>query len=152
VAATHSRKPGPGRPKGALNKRTLELGGPLTQQKQKVTRALLDRIASDRDLATLMWLCALKAKNDPRYIPAMLAVADRKWGRVKFELDHEGPEQIIVHLGSLPMKEMGYKPLGYIPTSASHLLPPVKVTYVEPPDEAKAPGNGTPAPKLPHSN
>ena len=100
MAATHSRKPGPGRPKGALNKRTLELGGPLTQQKRKVTRALLDEVAPDRDLAMLMWLCALKAKNDPRYIPAMLAVAERKWGRVKFEMEHEGT-QVIVTVGSL---------------------------------------------------
>ena len=82
----------------------------------------------------------------------MLAVADRKWGRVKFELDHEGPEQIIVRLGAMPMKTMGYKPLGYIPTSSSHLLPPVKVTYVDPSDEEKAPGNGTRAPTLPHRN
>ena len=101
MAATHSRKPGPGRPKGALNKRTLELGGPLTQQKRKVTRALLDEVAPDRDLAMLMWLCALKAKNDPRYIPAMLAVAERKWGRVKFEMEHEGTTQVIVTVGSL---------------------------------------------------
>ena len=105
MAATHSRKPGPGRPKGALNKRTLELGGPLTKQKQKVTRALLDKVAPDRDLAMLMWLCALKAKNDPRYIPAMLAVAERKWGRVKFEMEHEGT-QVIVTMGSFDIPYM----------------------------------------------
>ena len=130
MAATHSRKPGPGRPKGALNKRTLELGGPLTKQKQKVTRALLDKVAPDRDLAMLMWLCALKAKNDPRYIPAMLAVAERKWGRVKFEGEHENPTpiELVVDL-SIPYvaRAMG------MPVRVNRLLP-ASTARDEPPD------------------
>ena len=133
MAATHSRKPGPGRPKGALNKRTLELGGPLTQQKQKVTRALLDKVAPDRDLAMLMWLCALKAKNDPRYIPAMVAVAERKWGRVKFELDHEEPTPLKLIIDArIPYlaRAMG------VPVREDRLLP-ASTARDEPPDPDK---------------
>lgn len=94
MAATRSRKAGPGRPPGRLNRRTLEIGGPLTEQKRRVTRALLDEVVPDRDLATLLWLCALKAKTDPRYLPALQAVVERKWGRVKVELEPAGPSGI----------------------------------------------------------
>ena len=129
MAATYSRKPGPGRPKGSINKRTLEIGGPLTEQKKKVTRALLDKVVPDRELAVLLWRCALKAKNDPRYIPAMLAVADRKWGRVKFEMEHSGSERtFILLLGSpgagMTIDTFEYRPMGRVPGMEPRSLPP----------------------------
>ena len=61
-------------------------------------------------------------------------------------------DEIVVHLGAMPMNEMGYKPLGHVPTNASHLLPPVKVTYVDHSDEKKTAGNDTRATTLPHRN
>ncbi len=128
MAATYSRKPGPGRPKGCPNKKTLEIGGQLTKQKQKVTRALMNEVAPDRELAILMWLCALKAKNDPRYIPAMLAVAERKWGRVKFELEHESEVNIQL-VCRTPLPYVGDGPgLKYLPPSVpeAKILPPAR--------------------------
>jgi hypothetical protein len=60
MAATYSRKPGPGRPKGLPNGRTTALGATLDAAHAKVTRALLDEVIPDRQLAQLLWKQALQ--------------------------------------------------------------------------------------------
>ena len=77
---------GPGRPPGMPNQRTTAIGATLDAAHAKVSRALLDEVIPDRQLAQLLWKLALE--GDGRVATYL---ADRKWGRVKFELDHEEP-------------------------------------------------------------
>ena len=142
MAATLSRKAGPGRPKGCLNKRTLEIGGPLDQVKKKVTRTLLDKVAPDQDLVKLFWLCALKAKNDPRYLPAMLAIVERKWGRVKYELEHEvdmRPRVLVIVGGDGRPLDPGYTNARRIGEPNRHLITASAVTLEPELDPKKKP-------------
>ena len=74
----------PGRPRGALSKRTLTIG------------RILDHIVPDRELAKLLWKMA--KGGDSR---VATYIADRKWGRVKQELEHapslEGGPLLVQH-------------------------------------------------------
>src|SRR5205809_4540258 len=87
---------GAGRPRGMPNRRTLAIGGTLDAAHAKVSRALLDEVVPDRHLAQLLWKQALEGDSK-----VAMYLADRKWGRVKFEMEHEGTTQVIVTVGSL---------------------------------------------------
>ncbi len=124
MAATKSRKPGPGRPKGSANRRTAEIGGTLDAAHEKVTRALLDEVVPDRQLAQLLWKLALE--GDGRVATYL---ADRKWGRAPFPLEHSGPDHPFILLLGTPDSGMtvdtfAYKPMGKVPGMEPKALPP----------------------------
>ena len=124
MAATKSRRPGPGRPQGLPNRRTQAIGGTLDAAHAKVTRAILDEVVDDRLLAKLLWKLALD--GDGRVATYL---ADRKWGRVKFEMEHSGPDQpFILLLGAvdagMSVDTFEYKPMGKVPGMEPKLLPP----------------------------
>lgn len=123
MAATKSRKPGPGRPGGMPNRRTVAIGGTLDVAHAKVTRALLDEVVPDRQLAQLLWKLALE--GDGRVATYL---ADRKWGRVKFEMEHTGPDgPFILLLGiesGTTIDTFEYKPMGRVPGMEPKALPP----------------------------
>ena len=153
MAAPITPRRGAGRPAGMPNRRTAAIGATLDAAHARVTRALLDEVIPDRQLAQLLWKLALE--GDGRVATYL---ADRKWGRVKFELEHEGSGEIVLTLGGGP-SHLEYEPLGVVP-GMEQLMPrgcrvkllPAKATHVEPQDEAKAAGNGNGAPKPPHDN
>ena len=64
---------GAGRPPGALNKRTVAV------------KSILDDLIPDRDLARQLWTLALR--GDGRVATYL---ADRKWGRVKYDVGVSG--------------------------------------------------------------
>lgn len=124
MAATKSRKPGPGRPKGVPNRRTVAIGATLDAAHAKVTRAILDEIIPDRQLAQLLWKLALE--GDGRVATYL---ADRKWGRVKFEMEHSGPDRPFILLLGAPGAGMTidafeYRPMGRVPGMEPLTLPP----------------------------
>lgn len=124
MAATKSRKPGPGRPKGHPNQRTIALGATLDAAHAQVTRALLDEVIPDRQLAQLLWKLALE--GDGRVATYL---ADRKWGRVKFEMEHTGNDRpFILLLGAsapgMTIDAFEYKPMGIVPGMEPRSLPP----------------------------
>ncbi len=112
MAATKSRKPGPGRPKGHRNKRTVEIDGTLDAATAQVSRAVLNGVVPDHQLAQLLWKLALE--GDGRVATYL---ADRKWGRTKFELDHGGGTFTLL-LGppgsGLSIEDFEYKPQGHV--------------------------------------
>jgi hypothetical protein len=125
VAATRSRKPGPGRPKGSRNQRTLAISATLDAAYAKVTRGILDEVVDDRLLAQLLWKLALE--GDGRVATYL---ADRKWGRVKFEMEHSGPDRPFILLLGAPGAGMtidafDYQPMGKVPGMEPRSLPPV---------------------------
>jgi hypothetical protein len=117
--ATYRKKSrrGPGRPPGSPNKITAALHGRLDDTTALVSRDLLREVIAganensevarkhpaDYRVAALLWMCALRARNDPRYLNAALRVEERLWGRVKQELEHsvpggDGVRLIIEHI------------------------------------------------------
>jgi len=122
MAATKSRKPGPGRPKGALNRRTGEISATLDAAHSEVTRALLDEVVPDRQLAQLLWKLALE--GDGRVATYL---ADKKWGRTKFELEHGGGTFMLL-LGppgtGLSIEDFEYRPEGRVAGMEAQALPP----------------------------
>ena len=128
---TPQRRPGPGRPPGMPNKRTMAIGATLDAAHAKVTRALLDEVIPDRQLAQLLWKLALE--GDGRVATYL---ADRKWGRVKFELEHQGPEELLVTLGVGDVKTE-YEPMGVVPGMERFMPPNVKVRLLPPPKDDK---------------
>src|SRR5215467_5783939 len=62
--------PGPGRPKGLKNKRTLQMEAALAQH------------VPDEKLVLLLWKLALDGN-----VQAATELANRKWGRVSFQTD-----------------------------------------------------------------
>ena len=124
MAAAKLRKPGPGRPPGLPNRRTQAIGGTLDAAHAKLTRAVLDEVVDDRLLAQLLWKLALQ--GDGRVATYL---ADRKWGRVKFEMEHSGPDgPFILLLGAadagMSVDTFEYKPMGRVPGMEPKLLPP----------------------------
>lgn len=124
MAATKSRRPGPGRPKGRPNRRTVAISGTLDATHAKVTRAILDEVVDDRNLAKLLW--KLAQEGDGRVATYL---ADRKWGRVKFEMEHTGPDLPFILLLGAPGLDMTidtfeYKPMGKVPGMEPKALPP----------------------------
>ncbi len=124
MAATKSRKAGPGRPRGMPNRRTAAICGTLDAAHAKVTRAILDEVVDDRLLAQLLWKLALQ--GDGRVATYL---ADRKWGRVKFEMEHSGSDRPFILLLGAPDSGMSvdtfeYKPMGKVPGMEPKLLPP----------------------------
>ena len=106
------------------NRRTQAIGGTLDAAHAKLTRAVLDEVVDDRLLAQLLWKLALE--GDGRVATYL---ADRKWGRVKFEMEHSGPDRpFILLLGapdtSLPIEGFEYKPTGKVPGMEPKALPP----------------------------
>ena len=101
MAANKSRKPGPGRPRGMANRRTVAIGGTLDAAHAKVTRAILDEVVDDRLLAQLLWKLALQ--GDGRVATYL---ADRKWGRVKFEMEHSGSDGPFILLLGAPARAL----------------------------------------------
>jgi len=96
-----------GRPKGSVDPTTRMLGGPLDRIKAVVCRDVLRSVIAGDDVAIaalqrdhpadlrvaqVMWLSALRARADYRFIPVLRAIEERMWGRVKYELEHSGPE------------------------------------------------------------
>jgi hypothetical protein len=89
-----------------------------------VTRAILDEVVDDRVLAELLW--KLAREGDGRVATYL---ADRKWGRVKFEMEHTGPDRPFILLLGAP--ELGmtidtfeYKPMGKVAGMEPKALPP----------------------------
>ena len=130
MAATKSRKPGPGRPKGQRNRRTDEIDGTLDAAHVQVTRALLNEVVPDRQLAQLLWKLALE--GDGRVATYL---ADRKWGRTKLELETGGGTFILL-LGppgtGLSIGDFEYQPQGHIAGMETRALPPAGETASEP--------------------
>jgi hypothetical protein len=122
MAATKSRKPGPGRPKGLRNRRTDEIDGTLDAAHVQVTRALLNEVVPDRQLVQLLWKLALE--GDGRVATYL---ADRKWGRTKLELETGGGTFILL-LGppgaGLSMQDFEYRPDARIAGTETRALPP----------------------------
>ena len=122
MAATKSRKPGPGRPKGSRNERTSEIDGTLDETKANVTRELLNEVVPDKQLAQLLWKQALE--GDGRVATYL---ADRKWGRPKLDLEMGGGRFILL-LGppgaGLSLEDFEYRPQGHIAGMESRALPP----------------------------
>ena len=104
-----------GRPAGQPNRRTEAIGATLDASHSRVTRALLDEVIPDRQLAQLLWKLALEGDGK-----VASYLADRKWGRVKYELEHQAPEQktLVLMMGRTSeehykaMQEFQYGPLG----------------------------------------
>jgi len=89
-----------------------------------VTRALLDEVVPDHELAQLLWKLALE--GDGRVATYL---ADRKWGRVKFEMEHTGPDHPFILLLGAPgagmtIDSFEYKPMGRVPGMEPKALPP----------------------------
>jgi hypothetical protein len=80
--------PGPGRPKGSRNKRTIALGGGI------------DRLVTDEKLIRLLW--KLAQRGDAR---AAIYLADRKWGRpvAAPQVNPEAPRVIVVKTLGIPI-------------------------------------------------
>src|SRR2546425_5816979 len=97
MAAPITPRRGAGRPAGMPNRRTMAIGATLDTAHAKVTRALLDEVIPDRQLAQLLWKLALE--GDGRVATYL---ADRKWGRVKFELEHSGQDRPFILLLGVP--------------------------------------------------
>ena len=87
---------GRGRAKGTPNLRTQRLG------------KILDRLVPDEELIRLLW--RLARQGDGR---CATYLADRKWGRVKFELEHQGPQAIFITMGN--GSDLEYEPMGVVP-------------------------------------
>ncbi len=126
-----------GRQKGTPNKRTASIGHTLDANYAKVTRTLLDDVIPDRQLAQLLWKLALE--GDGRVATYL---ADRKWGRVKFEVEGEGPVTIVVAVGGNPnggppLVNPEYKPMAELPRPGPLLLPEKAIPV--PPDPEKTP-------------
>jgi len=130
MAATKSRKPGPGRPKGLRNSRTTEIDGTLDAAHVQVTRALLNEVVPDRQLAQLLWKLALE--GDGR---VAVYLADRKWGRTKLELEAGGGTFILL-LGApgvgLSLEDFEYRPQGRVAGMETRALPPAGDAAPEP--------------------
>ena len=130
MAATKSRKPGPGRPKGQRNRRTDEIDGTLDAAHAQVTRALLNEVVPDRQLAQLLWKLALE--GDGRVATYL---ADRKWGRTKLELDTGGGTFVLL-LGApgvgLSIEDFEYRPEGHVAGMETRALPPARDAAAEP--------------------
>jgi len=65
-------------------------------------------------------------------------LADRKWGRVKFELEQQGPEEIVLILGAGP-SNLEYKPMGVVPGMEKLMPPGVRVKLLPPADPDETP-------------
>jgi len=130
MAATKSRKPGPGRPKGVLNRRTGEISATLDSAHAQVTRALLDEVVPDRQLAQLLWKLALE--GDGRVATYL---ADKKWGRTKFEMEHGGGTFMLL-LGApgagLSIEDFEYQPQGRVAGMEAGALPPANDAVTNP--------------------
>ncbi len=130
MAATKSRKAGPGRPKGSRNHRTNEIEGTLDAAHAQVTRALLNEVVPDRQLAQLLWKLALE--GDGRVATYL---ADRKWGRTKLELETGGGTFILL-LGppgaGLSLEDFEYRPQGHVAGREARALPPASEAPMEP--------------------
>ena len=130
MAATKSRKPGPGRPKGMPNRRTSEIDGTLDAASAQVTRALLREIVPERQLAQLLWKQALE--GDSRVTTYL---ADRIWGRSKYEVEHTGGTFILL-LGppgaGLSMDDFEYRPQGHVAGMETRALPPARDAEPDP--------------------
>jgi hypothetical protein len=130
MAATKSRKPGPGRPKGLRNRRTSEIDGTLDAAHVQVTRALLNEVVPDRQLAQLLWKLALE--GDGR---VAVYLADRKWGRTKLELETGGGTFVLL-LGSpgagLSIQDFEYRPQGHVAGMETRALPPAADEEADP--------------------
>jgi len=121
MAATKSRKPGPGRPKGLRNRRTRQIDSTLDEATARVTRSLLNEVVPDRQLAQLLWKLALE--GDGRVATYL---ADRKWGRTKLELETGGGTFVLL-LGppgvGLSIEDFEYRPEGHIAGMEARALP-----------------------------
>ncbi len=130
MAATKSRKPGPGRPKGVRNRRTNEIEGTLDAAHAQVNRALLNEVVPDRQLAQLLWKLALE--GDGRVATYL---ADRKWGRTKLELETGGGTFMLL-LGppgaGLSIGDFEYRPEGHVAGMRSRALLPATDHVPEP--------------------
>jgi len=126
MAATKSRKPGPGRPKGVRNRRTVEIDGTLDAATAQVSRAVLKEVVPDRQLAQLLWKLALQ--GDGRVATYL---ADRIWGRSKFEVEHTG-QTFMLLLGppgtGMSIEDFEYKPQGHV----AGALPPASDAKADP--------------------
>ncbi len=122
MAATKSRKPGPGRPRGMRNRRTNEIEGTLDEATARVSRSLLNEVVPDRQLAQLLWKLALE--GDGRVATYL---ADRKWGRTKLELETGGGTFMLL-LGppgaGLSIGDFEYRPEGHVGGMEARALPP----------------------------
>ena len=63
-------------------------------------------------------------------------MADRKWGRVRFELEHQGPQEIVVTLGAGTLN-LGYKLMGVVPGREKLMPPGCHVKLLPPGDPSK---------------
>ena len=130
MAATKSRKPGPGRPKGLRNKRTMEIDGTLDAVTAQLSRAVLKEVVPDRQLAQLLWKLALQ--GDGRVATYL---ADRIWGRSKYEVEHTGGPFILL-LGppgaGMSMEDFEYRPQGCVTGIEAPALPPTGDTAADP--------------------
>ena len=133
MAKTPKSQRGAGRPLGMPNRRTAAIGATLDAAHAKVTRALLDEVIPDRQLAQLLWKLALE--GDGRVATYL---ADRKWGRVKFELEHQGPQEFVLTLGN-GMPGLEYKPMGAVPGMEKFMPPGCRVKLLPPGDPNKTP-------------
>src|SRR2546428_2579121 len=81
--------------------------------------------------AQLLWKLALE--GDGRVATYL---ADRKWGRVKFELEHQGPQEFVLTLGN-GMPGLEYKPMGAVPGMEKFMPPGCRVKLLPPGDPNK---------------
>ena len=122
MAATRSRKPGPGRPRGSRNQTTRQIDGTLDAASAQVTRALLRQVVPERQLAQLLWKQALE--GDSRVTTYL---ADRIWGRSKYEVEHTGGTFVLL-LGppgaEMSLEDFEYQPEGQVAGMQARTLPP----------------------------
>jgi hypothetical protein len=112
------------------NRRTSEIDGTLDAAHVHVTRALLNEVVPDRQLAQLLWKLALE--GDARVATYL---ADRKWGRTKLELETGGGTFILL-LGppgaGLSIGDFDYRPHGHVAGMEVRALPPASDAEPDP--------------------
>jgi hypothetical protein len=108
------------------NRRTVEIDGTLDAATAQVSRAVLKEVVPDRQLAQLLWKLALQ--GDGRVATYL---ADRIWGRSKFEVEHTG-QTFMLLLGppgtGMSIEDFEYKPQGHV----AGVLPPASDAKADP--------------------
>lgn len=129
-----------GRPPGRANKRTTAIGHTLDAAYSKVTRTLLDDVIPDRQLAQLLWKLALE--GDGRVATYL---ADRKWGKVKLELEHQVPTPLVLMMGRTTEEHLKniqgfqYGPWKQLPSQEGKIAGPRTIDAVPVEDEPEDP-------------